>query len=66
MLNIINMYSILVHKVKMLLTEPEVQKVIEQVKLTFPHFSNCSYNNEENEYYDGFSVWGEFVVNPED
>lgn len=48
----------------MLLTESEIQQVLEQVKTAFPHFTNWEYNNEEHEYYLDFSVWGEFVINP--
>ncbi|GJD23914.1 hypothetical protein RIVM261_088700 [Rivularia sp. IAM M-261] len=50
----------------MLLSEPEVQKVVEKVKLAFPHFNDWEYNNEQNEYYSGFCVWGEFVIGYQD
>jgi hypothetical protein len=51
---------------KMLLTESEIQQVLEQVKTAFPNFSDWEYNNEKNEEYFGFSVWGELVINPEE
>ncbi len=50
----------------MLLTEPEIQQVIEQAKTTFPNFTDWEYNNEKNEGYSGFSLWGQFVLNPGD
>jgi hypothetical protein len=50
----------------LLLTEPEIQQVIEQAKTTFPNFTDWEYNNEKNEGYSGFSLWGQFVLNPED
>lgn len=50
----------------MLLTEAEIQQVLEQVKIAFPHFTNWEYKNEKNQQYFGFSVWGKFVVNPEE
>jgi hypothetical protein len=50
----------------MLLTEPEIQRVLEQVKTAFPNFTDWEYNNEKNEEYFGFSVWGEFVINSEE
>jgi len=45
-----------------ILTEPEIQQVLEQVKTAFPFFTNWEYNNEKNEEYFGFSVWGELVI----
>lgn len=53
-------------ELNLLLTEPEIQHVLEQVKTAFPSFSDWEYNNEKNAEYFGFSVWGEFVVNPEE
>lgn len=50
----------------MLLTKPEIQQVLEQVKVAFTHFTNWEYKNEENEYYDGFYVWGEYAFESED
>lgn len=50
----------------MLLTEPEIQQSIEQAKTAFPHFTNWKYNNEVDGEYFGFSLWGEFALNPED
>ncbi len=50
----------------MLLTESEIQQVLEQVKTAFPNFTDWEYNNEKNEEYFGFSVWGELVINPEE
>jgi hypothetical protein len=50
----------------MLLTEPEIQQVLEQVQAAFPNFTDWEYNNEKNGEYFGFSVWGEFVFNSEE
>jgi hypothetical protein len=50
----------------MLLTEPDIQQVLEQVKTAFPRLADWEYNNEKNEEYFGFSVWGEFVSNPKE
>jgi hypothetical protein len=48
-----------------LLTEREIQQAIEQVKTNFPHFTDWEYNNEKNEDYFGFALWGEFIFYPE-
>jgi len=50
----------------MLLTKSEIQQVMEQVKAAFPFFADWEYNNEENEDYSGFSIWGELIMNPEE
>jgi len=50
----------------LLLTEPEIQQVIEQAKTTFPNFTDWEYNNKKNESYFGFSLWGQFALNRED
>lgn len=50
----------------MLLTEHEVKKVIEQAKSAFSNFTDWEYNNETKKEYFGFSLWGKFVLNPED
>jgi hypothetical protein len=50
----------------MLLTETQIQQAIEQAKAAFPNLTNWEYNNEKNEEYFGFSLWGELVLNPEE
>ncbi len=50
----------------MLLTELEIQQVIEQTKTAFPNFTDWEYNNERNGEYFGFSLWGQLVLNTED
>jgi hypothetical protein len=50
----------------MILAESEVQQVIKQVKTAFPNLTDWEYNNEDNEDYYGFAVWGQFVLNPEE
>lgn len=49
----------------MLLTEPEIQQVLEQVQAAFPNLTDWEYNNEKNDEYFGFSVWGQFLINSE-
>ncbi|CCQ55937.1 hypothetical protein [Crocosphaera watsonii] len=49
----------------MILTETEISEVIEKAKNAFPNFSNWEYNNEKNDEYLGFSLWGQFVLDPE-
>ncbi|MEA5507977.1 hypothetical protein VB735_33825 [Halotia wernerae UHCC 0503] len=50
----------------MILTESEIQQVLEQVQAAFPNLTDWEYNNEKDAEYFGFSVWGEFVINPEE
>ncbi|MBG1267354.1 hypothetical protein [Nostoc sp. WHI] len=50
----------------MLLTEPEIQQVLDKAKAAFPNLNDWEYNNEKNGEYFGFSMWGEFVLNPEE
>jgi hypothetical protein len=50
----------------LLLTEQEIQQVIEQAKIAFPKFTDWKYNNEVNEEYSGFSLWGEIVLKSDD
>ena len=48
----------------MLLTEAEIRRSIERVKAAFPQFADWKHINETNESYSGFSLWGEFVPEP--
>lgn len=50
----------------MLLTELEIQQVLEQVQAAFPNFTDWEYNNKKNDEYFGFSVWGEFEIKTEE
>ena len=50
----------------MLLTELEIKQAIEKARTAFPLLTDWEFNNEENEEYFGFSVWGSFVLDPED
>ena len=50
----------------MLLDEIEIRRSLEQAKAAFPRFANWKYNNEANESYSGFALWGEFIVDPDD
>jgi hypothetical protein len=49
----------------MILTETEIQQAIEQAKAAFPNLIDWEYNNEKNEEYFGFSLWGQLVLEPE-
>jgi hypothetical protein len=48
------------------LTEPEIRSCLKQAGAAFPRFSQWEYNNEINESYPGFSLWGEFVPDPDE
>jgi hypothetical protein len=47
-----------------LLTESEIQRSLQRVQAAFPRFLHWDYNNEINDSYPGFSLWGEFVPAP--
>ncbi len=49
----------------MILTETEIQEAIKKAKTAFPSFTNWEYNNDKNSEYLGFSLWGQFVLDPE-
>lgn len=46
----------------MILDKPEIRRSLEVVKAAFPRFADWKYNNEANESYSGFALWGEFVA----
>ncbi len=48
----------------MLLTEPEIRRSMIRVAAAFPCFRDWEYNNEINDSYSGFALWGEFVPDP--
>ena len=48
----------------MLLTDREIRRSLERVKTAFPRFSHWDQNNEINDSSSGFSLWGEFVPEP--
>ncbi len=50
----------------MVLTELEIRSSLTQAKAAFPHFSNWEYDNEVKDPYSEFSLWGEFVADPDD
>lgn len=50
----------------MLLEEGEIRRSLELAKAAFPRFGEWDYNNEVNESYPGFALWGEFVPDPDD
>jgi hypothetical protein len=49
----------------MLLTDPEIQNALETAKAAFPRFSDWEYQNETGGDYFGFSMWGQYVLDPE-
>lgn len=49
----------------MILTEPQIEQVIEKARLSFPHLTDWESNNEKNDEYFGFSLWGKLVLEPE-
>lgn len=50
----------------MILTETQIQEVLDQAKTAFPYFTEWEYNNEKNAEYFGFALWGQFVLDPEE
>ena len=50
----------------MLLTDAEIRRSLARVQAAFPRFAPWDYNNEINESYPGFSLWGEFVPDPKE
>jgi len=49
-----------------LLTEPEIRQSIKRAHAAFPSFRDWEHNNEINDAYSGFSLWGEFVPDPDE
>jgi hypothetical protein len=50
----------------MLLTENQVQEIMEKAKTAFPRFSGWECMNEPDSEYTGFTAWGQFVHDPEE
>jgi hypothetical protein len=46
------------------LTDSEIRRSLKHAKAAFPRFSHWDHSNEVNESYSGFSLWGEFVPEP--
>lgn len=49
----------------MLLTQTQIQQVMAQAQTAFPNFTDWQYNNEKNEEYFGFALWGKLILEPE-
>jgi hypothetical protein len=49
-----------------ILTESEVRRSLKRAKAAFPRFSDWDYSNEVNDSYSGFSLWGEWVSEPDE
>lgn len=45
----------------MILTEDQVELAILEAGAAFSNFTDWTTNNEKNEYYDGFALWGEYL-----
>lgn len=50
----------------MLLNEAEIGRTVEHVKAAFPRFVDWEHVNETDEEHTGFTLWGEFVPEPDD
>jgi hypothetical protein len=51
---------------EVVLNESEIRRSLGLAKAAFPHFFHWGHNNEVSESYSGFSLWGEFVPDPND
>lgn len=49
----------------MILSEVEVQISLDKAKAAFPNLFEWEYQNEINDDYFGFTLWGQFLLNPE-
>jgi hypothetical protein len=50
----------------MLLNAAEVRRTVEHVKAAFPRFVDWEHVNEIDESHMGFTLWGEFVPEPDE
>ena len=50
----------------MLLSDDEIRRAIHAVQAAFPSFSEWEYSNEPGDFYEGFSLWGTFVPDPDE
>ena len=50
----------------MTLTESEIQEAIEKATSAFANFTDWQYNNEVNDEYLGFTIWGQYIPKPEE
>jgi hypothetical protein len=50
--------------IQMLLNESEVRRSLKRAQASFPRFADWKHNNEINESYCGFALWGAFVPEP--
>jgi hypothetical protein len=49
---------------QVLLNAAEIRRSVERVKKAFPRFVNWEHINEVDDSHMGFSIWGEFVPEP--
>jgi hypothetical protein len=47
-----------------ILDEAEIRQSLARVTAAFPGFREWQHNNEVNEEYSGFALWGEFIPDP--
>ncbi len=50
----------------MILADSEIRRSLDAVSRAFPRFSVWDYNNEIDDLHQGFSIWGEFVPDPDE
>ena len=50
----------------MLLADADRQKALETVAASFPHLADREYRNDVDDDYGGFTVWGEFALDPDE
>jgi hypothetical protein len=50
----------------MLLTTAEIERCMAALKRAFPRFGEWEFNNERNDSYSGFSVWGNLTAAQDD
>jgi hypothetical protein len=49
-----------------LLSAAEIRRTVERVKAAFPRFVDWEHVNEIDESHTGFTLWGEFVPEPDE
>lgn len=51
----------------MFLADHDIHHTLARVQAAFPHFTQWEYTNERDESsLDGFSLWGQWVLHPEE
>lgn len=50
----------------MILSAPEIRSSLDLATAAFPRFSDWEHDNEVNESYSGFALWGEIAADPDE